>query len=77
MTLFLDEYLKPLGINQIIGKEEIIGPGNNEVVVATANGTRHLSYDYLILAAGSSLKAVNLPGNWAKVLPFGLNYPKA
>lgn len=58
----LDEYLKPIGVKQIIGKAEIIDPENNEVVVATSHGTRHLTYDYLILAAGSSLKALNLPG---------------
>jgi NADH dehydrogenase len=58
----LDDYLKPLGIKQIIGKAEIIDADSNEVIVATAHGTWHLAYDYLILAAGSSLKALNLPG---------------
>lgn len=58
----LEKYLKPLGIHQIIGKAEIIAPENNQVVVATDHGTRVLDYDYLILAAGSALKAVNIPG---------------
>ena len=62
LRIKLDEYLKPLGIHQIMGKAEIINPDTNEVVVATAHGIRHLNYDYLILAAGSSLKALNLPG---------------
>lgn len=58
----LDKYLKPLGIHQIIGKAEIIAPENNQVVVATDHGTRVLNYDYLILATGSALRAINIPG---------------
>ena len=58
----LDKYLKPLGIHQIIGRAEIINPETNEVVVSTASGIRNLNYDYLILAAGASLKVSNLPG---------------
>jgi len=58
----LDKYLQPLGIKQILGRAEIIKPDNNEVIVSTKHGLRHLNYDYLILAAGSSLKALNLPG---------------
>lgn len=58
----LDKYLKPLGINQIIGRAETILPEQNEVLVSTSHGVRHLRYDYLILATGSSLKALNLPG---------------
>ena len=58
----LDKYLKPLGIHQIVGRVEIIDPEKNELIVSTAQGTRNLDYDYLILAAGGSLKLSNLPG---------------
>lgn len=58
----LNRYLKPLGIHQILGKAETIIPEKKEVTVSTVNGLRHLHYDYLILATGSSLKALNLPG---------------
>ena len=58
----LDKYLKPLGILQIIGRVEIIDPEKNELVISTAQGNRNLHYDYLILAAGGSLKLSNLPG---------------
>ncbi|RFZ91178.1 hypothetical protein D0C36_19760 [Mucilaginibacter conchicola] len=58
----LDGYLKPLQINQIQGRTESINAENNELSVFTANGIPNISYDYLILATGSSLKAVNLPG---------------
>ncbi len=58
----LDKYLKPLGINQILGKAETIIPEKREVTVSTAKGIRHLQYDYLVLATGSSLRALNLPG---------------
>lgn len=58
----LDDYLKPLGIHQIIGKAEAIHPDSNEVIIGTLQGTLHFQYDYLILAAGSSLRAYNIPG---------------
>ena len=58
----LNKYLKPLGVHQIIGRVEIINPEENEVTLSTAQGIRNLNYDYLILAAGASLKVSNLPG---------------
>lgn len=58
----LDKYLQPLGIRQITGKAEAIHPERNEVVVATDYGIRNLSYDYLVLATGGALKAMDLPG---------------
>ncbi|HTE32357.1 MAG TPA: FAD-dependent oxidoreductase [Chryseolinea sp.] len=58
----LDKYLKPLGVHQIIGRAEIIDPQKSEIAVSTAQGIRNLKYDYLILAAGSSLQVSNLPG---------------
>ena len=58
----LDKYLKPLGVHQVIGRTEIINPEKNEVEISTAQGIRNLNYDYLILAAGASLKVPDLPG---------------
>lgn len=58
----LDKYLEPLGIHRITGRVEIIDPEKNELVVSTSQGSRNLKYDYLILAAGGSLKLPNLPG---------------
>jgi len=58
----LDKYLKPLGVHQIIGRAEDIKPEKNEVVVSIAQGHSILHYDYLIIAAGASLKPSNLQG---------------
>lgn len=58
----LDKYLKPLGVHQIIGRAEKVNPEKNEVTLSTAQGIRNLNYDYLILAAGASLKVPNVPG---------------
>jgi NADH dehydrogenase len=58
----LDKYLKPLGIQQVMGKAELIDPEKQEVTVSTVHGVRSLKYDYLILATGGALKAINLPG---------------
>lgn len=58
----LDQYLAPLGIRQIMGRAESINPELNSVMVATAQGMRSLSYEYLILATGSVLRTVNIPG---------------
>ncbi|WP_394773406.1 NAD(P)/FAD-dependent oxidoreductase [Flavobacterium sp.] len=58
----LNKYFKPLNIKLIIGKAEIINPEKNLVTVATENGSRMLTYDYLILSSGSVLKAINIPG---------------
>jgi NADH dehydrogenase len=58
----LDKYLKPLGVYQIIGRAEVINPEKNEVIVSIAQGLSILHYDYLILAAGGSLKPSNLQG---------------
>jgi NADH dehydrogenase len=62
MRFELDKYLKPLGIHQITGRAEIIDPENHEVIISTVQGNRNLKYDFLILAAGSSLQLPNLPG---------------
>lgn len=58
----LNKYFKPLNIKLIIGKAEIIEPEQKMVIIATESGSRVLSYDYLILSSGSSLKAANIPG---------------
>lgn len=58
----LEQYLKPLGIEFLVGKVEHISPVNNTVSVATTGGKVDLSYDYLILGSGSNLKEVSLPG---------------
>ncbi|MEN2402333.1 FAD-dependent oxidoreductase [Flavobacterium sp. MC2016-06] len=58
----LNKYFKELNIKLIIGKAEIIDPEKNLVTVATENGSRMLSYDFLILSSGSVLKAINIPG---------------
>lgn len=58
----LDKYLMPLGINQIIGKADIIDPAAKLITVSTDQGVHHYEYDYLILASGSQLKGINIPG---------------
>lgn len=62
LRIELDNYLKPLGIKQILGKAEIIDPEKNSVTVSTDHGIRNIKYDYLIVAAGSALKGMNTPG---------------
>lgn len=62
LRIELDNYLKPLGIKQILGKAEIIDPEKNSVTVLTDHGIRNIKYDYLIVAAGSALKGMNTPG---------------
>lgn len=58
----LEKYFTPLSIELIIGKVEVINPLEKEVNVFTDNGLRIKNYDYLILASGSTLKALNIPG---------------
>ena len=58
----LDKYLQPLGIQQILGKAENIDPENQSVSITTHQGVKKINYDYLILATGSILKRVNIPG---------------
>jgi NADH dehydrogenase len=58
----LNKYFKPLNIKLIVGKAEIINPDQKTITVATESGSRLLNYDYLILSAGSVLKAINIPG---------------
>lgn len=58
----LNRYFKPSNIKLIIGKAEIVNPEKKLVTVATDSGSRLLSYDYLILSSGSSLKAIGIPG---------------
>jgi NADH:ubiquinone reductase (H+-translocating) len=58
----LNKYFAPLGVNLVIGKAEIIDPQNQIVTVATDHGIRKFDYDYLILASGSALKGVEIPG---------------
>ena len=58
----LDQYLLPLGINQVVGRADIIDPISRKVTVSTDQGTQNFGYDYLILASGSQLKGINIPG---------------
>lgn len=62
LRIKLKQHLNPLGVDVLIGKVEIIEPEINTALVSTAAGARSLSYDYLILASGSQLKGINLPG---------------
>lgn len=62
LRVALDQYLIPLGINQVIGKADVIDPKAKLVTVSTAQGTHQYEYDYLILASGSQLKGINIPG---------------
>lgn len=62
VRISLDHYCKPLGINLILGEVERIDPDKNEATVFTVHGVRTLHYDYVILATGGTLKAVNIPG---------------
>ncbi|KIO77511.1 hypothetical protein TH53_08690 [Pedobacter lusitanus] len=58
----LDKYFIPLGIKQVSGKAEIIDPEVRIVTVSTDQGVHRYGYDYLILASGSQLKGMNIPG---------------
>lgn len=58
----LDKYLTPLGINQVIGKADVIDPAAKTIIVSTDQGIHKYDYDYLILASGSQLKGINIPG---------------
>jgi len=58
----LEKYFTPLSITLIKGKVETINPLVKQVNIFTDNGMRIKDYDYLILASGSSLRALNIPG---------------
>lgn len=58
----LDKYLLPLGVNQVIGKADVIDPAAKLITVSTDQGIHKYEYDYLILASGSQLKGINIPG---------------
>jgi NADH dehydrogenase len=58
----LDTYLLPLGVKQVVGRAEVIDPIGKKVTVFSQQGTRTLEYDYLILASGSQLKWLDIPG---------------
>lgn len=58
----LTDYFDPLSIKLIKGKVEAIKPLENQVEISTEYGMQTKDYDYLILASGSSLKALSIPG---------------
>ena len=58
----LENYFGPLSIDLMIGKVEAIKPEENQVEILTDNGLRSRNYDHLILASGSTLKALEIPG---------------
>lgn len=62
LRVALDKYLKPLGIKQVLGRADLINPEAKTVTVATDQGIHQYAYDYLILASGSQLKGINIPG---------------
>lgn len=56
----LKNYLAPLEINLVVGEVAKIDPENRSI--AFTSGRENVSYDYLILATGSKLKAGSIPG---------------
>lgn len=62
LRLKLDDYLSSFEIKLLIGKAEMISVETKQVTVSTESGFQTLHYDYLILASGSTLKNISLPG---------------
>ncbi len=58
----LNEVLDPAGVRLVIGDVGSLDPAGRAVTVKTAEGPATLSYDRLILAAGSDLSRPDLPG---------------
>src|SRR5262249_22575313 len=57
-----DAVLGPIGVERIEGEVTGIDPNARSVTVATAADRRTLSYDCLVLAAGSQLHRPQVPG---------------
>ncbi len=60
LRLPLKNYLNPLGIKLVVGEVAMIDPENRFITLG--NSLEKISYDYLILATGSMLKASGIPG---------------
>lgn len=54
--------LSPAGIALVEGEVSAVRTDAREVVVETGAGTRHIPYDRMIFAPGSTLKVPNIPG---------------
>jgi len=58
----LDSVLKPAGIRLIEGEVLDIDPNSQHVAVQTTDGQREVTYDRLVLAAGSRVNLPEIPG---------------
>lgn len=63
----LDSVLRPVGIRRIQGMVRSVHPVEKQIVLDGENGEQILSYDRLVLAAGSRLHRPDIPGldEWA------------
>ncbi|WP_114941189.1 NAD(P)/FAD-dependent oxidoreductase [Mucilaginibacter endophyticus] len=62
LRIELAHYTKPLGIRRITGYVNLIDPASHFLYITSLKEKLVLNYDYLVLAAGSTLQSFDIPG---------------